>query len=106
MKKQLLLCIDLIARLQNGTLKVGESHKGVLVMTQDQERVEFDEQVKRSCERNPKVWEGKHLNVHKNRKGEYVMNFKHLVLTSLLDPYTFADEVFADVERAKVEIGL
>ena len=83
----------------------GENRKGMLSMI-NQEQFEFDEQLPQTCERNPKVWAGKYFNVHKNRKGEYVMNLKHLVLTSLLDPATFADDVFLDVERAKTEIGL
>lgn len=86
-------------------MQPGDNRKGMLSMN-DTDNFEFDEQLQQPCERNPKVWTGKYFNVHKNRKGEYVMNFKHLVLTSKLDPANFADDVFLDVERAKTEIGL
>ena len=104
-KKTTIPCADVKMYTQETLMKVGQSRNGVLTM-HDEYHLQFDEQLPQTCNRNPIVWAGKHINVHKNRKGEYVMHFRHLVLTGLLDPYDFADEVFADVERAKVELGL
>lgn len=99
------LCVDIKTRTQKTIMHPGENRKGMLSMV-NEDKFEFDEQLPQTCERNPKIWEGERINVHKNRKGEYVVNFKHLVMTSSLDPANFADEVFIDVERAKVELGL
>lgn len=106
MKKQIYLCVDLTARTQEHGLSVGVGRKGMLMMTEDGEKFEFDEALPQVCERNPKLWSGKLLNVHKNKKGELVVNFKRTVLDAKLDPCTFADELFLDVERAKVELGI
>ena len=104
-KKTTILCADVKMYTQETLMKVGQTRKGALTM-QDEYRLQFDEQLPQTCERNPKIFGGKHINVHKNRKGEYVINFKHLVLTSQLDPYNFAEEVYIDVERVKKELGL
>ena len=99
------LCVNIKTRTQNTIMHPGDNRKGMLSM-KNEDQFEFDEQLPQTCERNPKIWSGKRINVHKNRKGEYVINFRHLVLDSLLDPSNFADEVFIDVERAKTELGL
>ena len=104
-KKTTILCADVKMYTQETLMKVGQTRKGALTM-HDEYRLQFDEQLPEKCERNPKIWAGKHFNVHKNRKGEYVMHFKHLVMTGSFDPLSFADEVFVDVERAKMELGL
>lgn len=104
-KKTTILCADVKMYTQETLMKVGETRKGALTM-HDEFSLQFDEQLPQTCERNPKIWAGRHFNVHKNRKGEYVMNFKRLVLSTTLDPSNFADDVFVDVERAKVELGL
>lgn len=107
MKKNVMLCVDFITRLQeDASMKMGKNYKGVIRMTEENEKLEFDEQVHRTCERNPTVWTGKHMNVHKGKDGAYSIHWKKLELTSTLDPCTFANEVFLDVERAKVELGI
>ena len=104
-KKTTILCADVKMYTQETLMKVGETRKGALTM-HDEFSLQFDEQLPQSCERNPKIWAGKYINVHKNRKGEYVIHFKRLVLATTLDPSNFADDVFLDVERAKTELGL
>lgn len=102
-----MLCVDFITRLQeDASMKMGKNYKGVLRMTEENEKLEFDETVRRTCERNPIVWTGKHMNVHKDKNGSYSIHLKKLELTSTLDPCTFADEIFLEIERAKVELGL
>ncbi len=104
-KKTTILCADVKMYTQESLMKIGQTRKGALTM-HDEDRLQFDEQLPQSCERNPKIWAGRHFNVHKNRQGEYVVSFRHLVLTGSIDPYRFAEEVFIDVERAKTELGL
>ncbi len=107
MKKNVMLCVDFITRLQEDAyMKVGKNYKGVIRMTEENEKLEFDETVRRTCERNPIVWTGKHMNVHKAKDGSYSIHWKKLELTSTLDPCKFADEIFLEIEKAKVELGL
>ena len=103
--KNLHLCVDIKTRTQETIMHPGETRKGMLSMI-NQDRFDFDEQLPQTCERNPKIWKGKCFNVHKNRKGEYVINFKHYVLTSAFNAPNFSHEVFTDVERAMFELGL
>jgi len=106
MKKHVLLCIDMIARLQEGGIQVGKGYQGVLTMTEENELVEFDEFVKKPKERNPLVWSGEHINVHKNKQGRYMIQLKQTELTCTLDPCKFADAIFVEIERAQKEMGL
>ncbi len=104
-KKTTIPCADVKMYTQETMMKVGQTRKGALTM-HDEFHLQFDEELPQTCERNPTIWAGKHINVHKNRKGEYVIHFRRLVLSGLLDPYNFAKEVYVDVECAKEELGL
>lgn len=103
--KTTILCADVKMLTQDTPMKIGQTRRGALTL-QDDFHLQFVEYLPQTCERNPKIWAGKHINIHKNRQGEYVMNFRRLALTASFDPSNFADEVFLDVERAKVELGL
>ena len=104
-KKTTIPCADVKMYTQETLMKVGQTRKGALTM-HDEFFLQFDEELPQTCERNPTIWAGKHVNIHKNRKGEYVIHFRRLVLTGLLDPYNLAEEVYVDVERAKEELGV
>ncbi len=106
MKKQMYLCVDLKVRTQGKGLVENEGRKGMLTMTENGEMFEFDEAASESSSRNIKVYKGKRLNVAKRKDGRYVVNFRHLELDGTTDPCTIGDEVFLDLERAKVELGL
>ena len=107
MKTDYMLCVALTTWLQaDKRMQLGRSYKGMLQMTEEDEKFEFYEALPHAYERNPKLWSGELLNVHKNKHGELVVNFKRMVLEAKLDPCTFADEVFVELERAKVALGL
>ena len=106
MRKQILLCIDLIARLQGGTLKVGENRYGSLVMTEDQERLEFDEEMPQRYKRNPKVWRGKMLNVHRDKYGLYQVHFNRLLLRKQMSPERIGKAICRELTTAIKVLGL
>ena len=106
MKNQNYFCVDLKTRMQERDIQVGEARKGVLVMTHDQERFEFDECVPERWPRNAKVFEGHVLNVTKDKKARYQIHFHRMVLTRTLVPAGIAALVLADLLKAKKEIGL
>lgn len=105
-KKQNYLCVDLKTRMQERDIRVGEARKGMLVMTHNQERFEFDECVPERWTRNGKVWEGRTLNVALDKQGRYRINFHRMVLDQSLAPAGVAALVLADLLNAKKEIGL
>ena len=107
MKKFTMLCVDLTTWLQiDKRMQPGRGYKGMLQMTEEDEKFAFHEALPQTCERNPTLWTGSLLNVHKNKRGELMVNFKRTVLDARLDPCTFADEVFVELERAKAELDL
>ena len=105
-KKQIYFCVDLKTRMQERDIRVGEARKGMLVMTHDQERFEFDELVPERWTRNGKIFEGRMLNVTKDKQGRYRINFHQMTLDSGLAPAGVAALVLADLLNAKKEIGL
>ncbi len=105
-KKQVYLCVDLTAKTQGRSLRTGYGRKGMLTMTEEGEQFVFDESVAAICERNPIVWEGSRLNVHKTKDGRYMVHLKRTELTTGLDPLVFSDEVFVELERAKRSLEL
>ena len=99
--------MDLTTWLQiDKRMQPGRSYKGMLQMTEENEKFAFYESLPQTCERNPTLWTGKMLNVHKNKRSELVVNFKRLVFEAKLDPCILADEIFVELERAKAELGL
>ena len=92
--------------MQERDIELGEARKGVLVMTHDQERFEFDEIVPERWTRNGKVFEGRMLNVAKDKQGRYCINFHRMTLDAGLSPAGVSALVLADLLNAKKEIGL
>lgn len=106
MKKQNYLCVDITTRMQESDIQVGEARKGVLVMTRDQERFEFDECIPERYVRNPKVWEGRTMNVAKDKQGRYQINFRKMVLDRNMAPTGTAALILADLLNAQKALGL
>ena len=106
MKNQNYFCVDLKTRMQTSDIRVGEARKGMLVMTQDQERFEFDECVPERWTRNSKVWEGQVLNVSKDKQGRYCIHLHRMVLEQSTAPAGVAALVLADLLNVKRELGL
>jgi len=105
MKKTTHLCVDLKEIAQQNLLKNGQTHSGVLTRT-DGYHFLFEEQAREAVARNPKVFRGEYLNVAKNAQGHYVVNMRRLELTPSTDPLTVADQIFVELEQAKMSLGL
>lgn len=102
-----MLCVDLTTWLQEDKrTQLGKSYKGVLQMTEEEETFEFHESLPESCRRNPKVWCGPLLNVHKNRQGELIVNFRRTVLEEKFDPCRYANEVYRELVDAQIALGV
>ncbi len=91
-------------------MHAGESRRGVLSMynrTSDGGEIfEFLEQDQESYSRNPIVYRGRVLNVHKTKQKELVVCFKRALLTKDLNADIFADEVAEDLYHAKMALGV
>ena len=99
------LCVNLHTRTEGNIMHEGDVKEGVLTMKSEMV-FDFVESVKLPRQRNPKVWGGKLLNISKDKTGRLMVNFHRTELTATLDPCAFADEIFIEIESAKVELGL
>lgn len=106
MVTQTYLCVDLKARTQQTHFENGESRKGMLSMSKDGERFEFEERVPDGYPRNLKVYRGKRINVAKTCDGRYVVNFRHLELSDNLQPRAVGQSLIQELAAAKAELGL
>ncbi|MCQ2343113.1 MAG: hypothetical protein MJZ75_06485 [Paludibacteraceae bacterium] len=106
MKHQTYLCVDLRTLTQDTPLQVGEGRKGMLTMTEDGERFEFEEGIHIAYPRNLKVYKGSKINISRTLDGHYMVNLRHLELTSDLNPKALGKLIAQELTEAKKELGL
>ncbi|MBO4666392.1 MAG: hypothetical protein J5612_05915, partial [Paludibacteraceae bacterium] len=71
---------------RNHHMQEGDAHQGVLTMVEEDEKFEFHETISECYARNPKVWRGTYLNVHRDKQGHYQVYFRRMELTKHLNP--------------------
>jgi len=106
MKSNLYLCVDLKTRTQVSSLQLGEGRKGMLTMTEDGEKFEFDEQLRTTEARNMRVYKGSVVNVSKSTQGFYRVNMRFVKLTEKTNPKLLARLFKQDLEEAMKELGM
>ena len=105
-KKQKYLCVDLDTRMQEHDIRMGESRKGVLTMVRDQEHFAFDEMAGERYSRNPKVFQGSYINVHRDKQGHYQVHLKKMELTKWLNSVRVTAAICTELITAKKMLGL
>jgi len=93
-------CVDLKVRTQNDFLQEGESKSGILSMTENGERFEFDELAPAKPHRNPKVWRGHYLSVTQNWFGEFYVHLKRMELHDKFKSRRIGKEITRELEMA------
>jgi len=106
MKHQTFLCVDLRTRTQENFLVEGEGKVGMLTMTEDGEKFEFDEMEQIKERRNAKLWSGHRINVKKNMYGDTLVHFRRLQMDAKLNPKEVAKEIRQELQSAKRALGL
>jgi len=107
MKRQRFLCVDLDVNTQQSGLLEGEGRQGVLTMTEDGEKFDFEEVTQNKTKSlNPKLWSGHRLNVKLNGLGQLLVSFRRLELHEDLDPDKVANEIKNELQAAKEELVL
>lgn len=104
-QKTTIPCADVKMYTQETLMQVSEWRKGMLHMVNDY-LLEFVEEIRESCTRNPKAYRGDVLNVGINKDGGYQVHFRRMVLTRGLNPHTIARMVEWDLRTAKKQLGL
>jgi len=104
MKHNTYLAVDLKVYAQENLPLVGESKNGMLTMTEDGEKFEFEEMAPQKRRRNPRIWSGHRINVSRNIFGNLKVNFRELEITKQLDVTAVTKEIKHELETAKKEL--
>lgn len=106
LKKQKYLCVDLSTCMLDHDIRMGETRKGVLTMVEDQEKFAFDEVEAERYTRNPIIWHGDYINVHRDKQGNYQANFRRMTIGSRFNPARVANAIYTELQTAKRVLGL
>lgn len=82
-------------------LREGEGRQGVLTMVEANEKFEFVEQVSERWARNPKVFQGEYINVHRDKNGHYFVHLRKLELNGLLNVIRVGNAIITELLTAK-----
>ncbi len=99
------LCVDVKTRTQETIMHPGESRQGVLSMV-NEEKFEFEEQEVPRYTRNPKVFQGSYINVHRDKQGHYQVHLKKMELTKWLNSVRVTAAICTELITAKKMLGL
>jgi len=106
MKTQNYLCVDLRTWMQDTNLVEGQTRTGMITMTRDGEKFEFEEVNPNRHFRNPKVWTGRYISVTCNAYDEYHVHFRRLLLDDHFRPGKYGREIARELTLAMEELGL
>lgn len=87
-------------------MREGETLTGELTMIRDYEEFEFIAQAKERYTRNPIIWHGDYINVHRDKLGNYQANFRRMTIGSRFNPARVANAIYTELQTAKRVLGL
>lgn len=87
-------------------MRQGETLTGELIMVQDYEQFEFIAQAKVCYSRNPIVWHGEYINIHRDKQGNYQACFRRMTIGKRFSPVRVASAISTELLTAKKMLGL
>ena len=87
-------------------LREGEGRLGVLTMVEEGEQFEFVEQAPSRWTRNPKVFQGEYINVHRDKNGHYQIHLRMMELNKRFSPVRVGNAIQRELLTAKKVLGL
>lgn len=102
MKKNVNLCIDLKTLLQeDAQVTLGRCYRGILSRTgEDQYLFEEAAPSRQHCQRNPKLFNGKHISMVHMQNGKYQVHMRTIDASSAPDPRLLASQVYTELLEA------
>ena len=91
---------------QGQHMRAGETRPFNITMVEDYEYFEGREVVPEKWSRNPKVWEGAYINVHRDKNGHYQVHLKKMELRKRLNVTRVAKAIETELWTAKKVLGL
>ncbi len=87
-------------------MRVGEKRTGELTMTEEDEKFEFVEKTPETYRRNPTVFQGEYINVHRDKEGHYQVHLRKMELSNRFNANRVGDAIKTELLTAKKVLGL
>ena len=91
---------------RNRHMRAGETRRFDVEMVEDEEYLEGYEVVQETWTRNPKVWEGAYINVHRDKQGHYQVHLKKMELHKRFNAVRVAKAIETELLTAKKVLGV
>ena len=106
MVSQIYLDTKLKLTTKDRHMQAGETRTVELTMVEDYENFEATEVVKDIYTRNPKVFNGEYINVHRDKQGHYQVTLRRLEMKKGFNAIRIADAIKTELLTAKKILGL
>ena len=106
MVSQIYLDTKLKLTTKDRHMQAGETRTVELTMVEDYENFEATEVVKDIYTRNPKVFNGEYINVHRDKQGHYQVTLRRLEMNKGFNAIRIADAIKTELITAKKMLGL
>ena len=87
-------------------LREGEGRPGVLTMVVEDEQFEFVELSPVRWTRNPLVFQGEYINVHRDKNGHYQVHLKNLEMGDGFNAVRIGNAITNELKTAQKVLGL
>lgn len=87
-------------------IREGETILGSLTMTEEFENFEFHQRLEQRWTRNPIIWHGEYINVHRDKLGNYQACFRRMTIGKRFSPVRVANAISTELLTAKKMLGL
>ena len=106
MVSQIYLDTKLKLTTKDRHMQAGETRTVELTMVEDYESFEATEVIKDIYPRNPKVFKGEYINVHRDKQGHYQVTLRRLEMKKGFNVIRIADAIKTELLTAKKILGL
>lgn len=106
MVSQIYLDTKLKLTTKDRHMQAGETRTVELTMVEDYESFEATEVIKDIYPRNPKVFKGEYINVHRDKQGHYQVTLRRLEMKKRFNAIRIADAIKTEFLTAAKMLGL
>lgn len=103
---QIYLDAELKTYTRKNHLRVGEGRLGMLTMVENFEKFEFVEQTSVRWSRNPLVFQGEYINIHRDKNGHYQIALRKLELNKTCNVVRIGNAIITELLTAKKVLGV
>ena len=99
---------DILAKIitHDHHMREGETITADVTMVRDQEELFIVQKQTKEWTRNPKVFQGEYINVHRDKNGHYQIHLRKMELTKRFSPVRVGNAIQREFLTAKKVLGL